>query len=691
MALKEMALKMLGGAPSPSKESDENKSTVAPEKKGGSDDLMADLKPRFDNIKNQRLLFERQWYTNLAFYFGRQYVQWIASGAFSKLYEPPVPSWRVRMVVNKCRVVVRTELAKMMKERPRGFVAPSSGDDEDRNAAKIGDAIYEYLQSPSVLNLSFMLEQALFWTSTCGIGYQKVYYDKNKKDFSGAMGSIEVEAISPFHIRVPDMLQVDIEKQPYVIHETAKDTKQLESLYGVQLTPDSASSQSTKDSQFVNSLGITQELNKTMTTVREIWIKPCMKYPNGMMAVFTDEKVLYHYDGWPYEHGMYPFIKFDHIPTGKFYTDSTLIDVIPLQKEFNRTVSQIIEAKNKTSKPALLAAKGSIDPGKITSEPGLIIEFRPGTNPPTVMEPPHLPDYVIKFLEFSQAQLNDVSSQHEISKGSTPPGVTAATAISYLQEEDDSKLAFTIASIERGVEKIGKQVLALANQFWGEERQIKIVGEDSAWQLRQYSKEDMRGNTDFKVEVGSATPRSRAAKQAFIMELMDRGLPLPEAMKYLGMAETNQLYEDGQIDSRAAQKENLMFESGEIQEQWDRNDWDDDLVHLAEHNKFRKKQTYEAMDPDQKALLDQHVTIHKYHIAAKFGRMDLLPAPKLDPMTGQPVMDPTTGQPAMSSESPMLDGFIDGIRSGAIPAIIPPPPPSPQQLALQAHGGAVAQ
>ena len=632
---------------------------------------LADLTAKYDILKNQRIGYERQWYTNLAFFAGRQYVSWITQGQFSRLYEPPVPAWRVRMVVNKCKVIVRTELAKMTKERARGYVVPSTGDDEDRSAARVADQIYEYLYHE--LQLGYELEKALFWVSTCGLGFQKIYYDKNKKDFSGALGSIVIEPISPFHIRVPDSLEIDIEKQAYVIHETAKPIKDIEKIYGLKLSPDAASKMPDGNQvRFSTALGITAELNKTMVSVREIWIKPCIEYPEGVMATFTKDYLLQYQESWPYDHGMYPFVKYEHIPTGKFYTDSTLVDAIPIQKEINRTISQIIEAKNKTSKPAMLVSTGSVDPNKITSEPGLIIEYRPGTAVPTIMEPPTLPSYVINILDWGQNQLNDISSQHEVSKGSTPPGVTAGTAIAFLQEEDDSKLSQTIASIERGVQKTGKQLLGLVNQFWAEDRQIKIVGEDMAYELRMYSQDDVKGNTDFRVEIGSATPRSRAAKQAFIMELMDRGLQLNEALKYLDMAETNKLYDDAQVDARAAAKENSMFATGEIQSQWDRNDWDDDIKHIEGHETFQKKETFDTMPPEQKSLLSQHVRVHKYHIAAKFGRMDLLPMP--DPMTGQ-----------LGADNPMLDGFIAGLKSGAIPMIIPPPPPSPGHLAMDAH------
>ena len=79
-------------------------------------------------------------------------------------------------------------------------------------------------------------------------------------------------------------------------------------------------------------------------------------FPEGGYITLVDDTIVAIHPGLMYSHGEYPFTKFEHIPTGKFYTESTITDIIPVQREYNRTRSQIIEAKNRMAKPQLIGS-----------------------------------------------------------------------------------------------------------------------------------------------------------------------------------------------------------------------------------------------------------------------------------------------------------------------------------------------
>lgn len=572
-------------------------------------EILTWCKGKFETAKRNRQQFERVWYMNLAFYFGRQYSQWapVTQNGVQRLYEPPVPHWRVRLVSNKIRPIVRTELAKVLKEKPQAYVVPSSTDDEDLFAARGAESLFEFFWR--VLQLNRVLRKAEFWTIICGTGFTKDWYDEDTRDSTGMPGSISVEPVTPFHLYVPDTQEEDLENQPFVVHVLAKDPEWVKDTYGKSVAPDATGSSGVLEQRFLSAVGINNNIHKNYVAVHEMWIKPCSRFPDGAVVTWAGEKILSIAESWPYNHGEYPFEKYEHIPTGRFYADSAIPDLIPLQKEYNRTRSQIIEAKNRMSKPQLLAPRGSVDPSKITSEPGLIVFYTPGYQPPTPLPLQSIPSYVIEELDRCQRDMDDISSQHEITKGRTPPGVTAATAIAYLQEEDDSKLANTIASLEEGVEKLGRHFLSHVQQFWDAQRTVEIMGNDGHWEQLMFGKADLRGNTDLRIEAGSATPRSRAAKQAFIMELADKGMIPPDrALKYLDMAETGRLYEETMLDTRHAQRENIRMRNGD---QVQPNDWDNHEIHILEHNNFRKRSEFEKLPDEAKAMFEQHVQMHK--------------------------------------------------------------------------------
>src|SRR3990167_4132955 len=61
------------------------------------DDFLKEVNDVFDMVQ-QKYTYERQWYLNLAFLMGQQWVKW--SNKLKKIYEPKVPEWRVRHVAN---------------------------------------------------------------------------------------------------------------------------------------------------------------------------------------------------------------------------------------------------------------------------------------------------------------------------------------------------------------------------------------------------------------------------------------------------------------------------------------------------------------------------------------------------------------------------------------------------------------
>lgn len=572
----------------------------------------------FEKAKRSRYQFEKQWYLNLAFYFGRQYSTWApgtASG-LTRLWEPPAPPWRVRLVSNQIRPIIRTELSKCTKERPQAFVVPATSDDDDTAAARAAENIFEHLQRTMEFNK--VLRRTVLWTLLCGSGFIKDWYEPETVGPDGIPGVIKAEPVTAFHLYAPDTQEEELENQPYLIHCLAKSPEYVETVYGKKVAADSSAGSGLLEQRFLSAMGI-DSTPKSYVAVKEAWIKPCRKFLEGAIVTWAGDEILnIEEEGFVYQHGQYPFTKIDHIPTGRFYGDSVINDLIPLQRELNRSISQLIEAKNRMAKPQLAAQKGSIDPGKVTSEPGLIILYQPGYQPPTPIPLTNLPQYVTDQIGMIKMDMQDIAGQHEISKGQVPTGVTAATAISYLQESDDTKLAPTITSIEESVERIGKHVLSHVQQFWELPRIIKVVGDDGQFESYELSQADIRGNTDLRIETGSATPRSRAAKQAFITELGKLQWITPErALRYLDMAETSKLYEEIQIDSRQAQRENLRMAQGD--DTVLANDWDNHEIHLEEHNNYRKRQAFESLPDEIKVMFQMHVQTHKDVLAASMG------------------------------------------------------------------------
>lgn len=636
----------------------------------------------FKRCRDDRSMFERQWYMNLAFYFGRQNVQWLQSGTNSRLYDPPAPSWRVRMIINKTRRAIRTELSKLTREQPQPFVIPQSTDDSDIAAARAAEHITDFLMRE--MHFNKLLRRAVFWELLCGSSFLKTYWDPEQVDPSGIMGKACVEPVSAFHLLAPILQEEDIENQPYLIHASAKPVEYVEVRFGVKsLKPDANAGASMLEQKFLNALSIHAGSHNSVL-VRECWLKPCPKYPEGAFFVWIDEQLLYVRKAWPYSKTSYPFMKLDHVPTGRFYADSIIIDLIPLQREFNRTRSQIVESKNRMAKPQLMAVQGSVDASKMTSEPGLIIQVKPGYQMPVPIALQNLPSYVTEEVERIARDFDDLSAVNEVTRGNTPPGVEAAAAISYLQEENDNIFAPSVSSIEEAVEKTGQWLLHFVSEYWDETRKVNVLGQNRVWESFEYTKASIQQNTSFYVEAGSAAPRSKAGKQAFLMELAERQYITPEQLlKYLDMSETGKLYEDQLVDQRQIQRENMMMnmmeepapdpmmmlqqmmggegmepppvgeesvdpETGEPSilgqppaPSLPINIFDNDELHIEGHGNFCKTQEFENLPPFNQGIHLAHLTEHMMRMQTALGMQQEMAAGPSVPGEEAPVEQPT--------------------------------------------------
>lgn len=599
---------------------------------------------KYSRMKSERSYIERQWYLNMAFFFGRQNVQVLSTTASTngfRLYTPQAPPWRVRLVTNKIRPYVRTDLARLTSQKPTFTVMPANSDDDAITAAAVGEELFESFYE--TLRLPNKIKQSVFWTLLCGTSFLKDFWDEQATDsLNNQKGVINVESVTPFHLFVPDLRETEIEGQPFVCHATVKSPEWVNYHYqGIlssgKINPSTAQAQDILQDSFLNMLGASST-QKNGILCREFWLKPgaLKAMPNGGMITMLGDTIVQMYDGWPYAHKDFPFSKLDHIPSGKFYADSSITDLVPLQREYNRTRSQLVEAKNRMAKPQLMAPRGSINPQQITTEPGQVILYTPGLTPPAPVPLTPMPQYVLDELKTIQMDMDEISGHSEFSRGQNSENVTSATQMAFLQEQADTKLIHTVHSLEEAIEKIGRHCLSHVSQFWTTERIVQIVGLDGSYDARKFKGSDLGNSFDLRVQSGSALPNSKAGRQAFVLDLVKLGiLPPDKGLEVLDLGGMERVYNDLQIDTKQVRRENMRMSDGDPDVPV--NTWDNHQMHITLHNNFRKGQEFESLSPEIKSIFEAHVQGHMQMLAQT--------APQQVPSDGQPQQTP--GPPAV--------------------------------------------
>lgn len=561
-----------------------------------------DLTRKLDSLRRGRQALENQWKVNLAFYKGRQYTYY--NRHTNRIESRPVddgekPRYIVRLVSNQILTGAHSLLAKYVKTKPVMTASPGSGSEQDFKAAQMAENLLEYMWDE--FDLDEKLEEALLWGIIAGQGYWKITWDQHAgkpmkflmdpqgqpiiddslKDMFRAqleqmgvppqeqtvyMGDIRVETMSPFDVFLDPTASV-FEDCKYAICQHYLDPDEIKYRWGVDVKPDSVAAPADATLPF----GRNAESEPNVKQVLIGYFLPSPALPDGRYVVWTEKpgKILQD-DKWPYPMRMLPVVKFPGIRVpGQIYDSSVVEHAIPLQKELNRTISQIVEYKNLTIKPRVWAPYGSVTT-RLTAEPGALYEYAPYDNhKPEIERLASMPPYVFDHLTGIRNGLREVFGLTEVSEGNLPPNLEAGIAIDLLQEMSTDRLAPTIKLLESSIERAGQVMLSFAQTYYVEPRLLKIKGSGGAIHVKRFTQADINGGISVDVESGSALPRTRAGRQMRIMDYIDKGILKPEhAYKYLDMADMQSVAKEFAADEEHVSREiQALIEGRPINEQ----------------------------------------------------------------------------------------------------------------------------
>jgi hypothetical protein len=152
--------------------------------------------------------------------------------------------------------------------------------------------------------------------------------------------------------------------------------------------------------------------------------------------------------------------------------------------------------------------------------------------------------------------LKDIFSLNEVVQGDVPPNVEAGVAIDLLQEAASDRLAPQILMMEKSLQLAGNLMLELAQKYYQEPRIIMLKGPGSRPKAERFETADILAGVQVKVETGSGLPRTRAGKQARVMQMLQMGIISPtKAYKYLDMADFKSLQAQFEADEEQAMRE----------------------------------------------------------------------------------------------------------------------------------------
>lgn len=620
-----------------------------PEKTDGA--LIEEIEALYRRARDDRRPYERDWQQILAFLKGQQWLEW--SRVRSTLWLPPAPPWRVRHVVNLMQPMYRTLFGKLTAQPlRRGRVRPANDTPDARQDAQAQDELLEYLWTQCGSE-----EEALEvarWALQLGTGIHYVLWDKTRGDAlpenpetgqpvvdeSGEpvhLGDVDHIAVSPFEF-LPEPLVSRVEDMEWCFYVKIRTAAYVQRKFGKKIDEQQVPS----DEYAVGNISGDDEPDappQSGVLVKAFFRRPCAEYPKGQYIVYAGHEVLYRGEA-PYAQDPIPFeVARERMIPGRFWGRSVFADLMPLQRAYNKLLSQAVEIRNSTARPKWHVFKNSLEAGKtISTAPAEIIVTNvvPGVSDggrPTKIEGGQVPASFFAEAEQIRSQFYEIAGVHDFARGAkSVAGGNTFSGLNLMLEQDDTRMGVLRRDLDRAALKVERMKLHRVKEFYLEQRTISIIGPDKASESKEFYAEKIPEDVDVQMLDSGNLPTSWAARQQYVKELMETEVKpnallsdRRSAMKLMGLADIEGVNDEYNRDVRQAQRENekmtlgVQAPDGTMQIVVpEAHDYDNHFVHGQEHDSHRKGEDFEqlvAANPAIGEAFDLHVAQHRAFVA----------------------------------------------------------------------------
>jgi len=280
------------------------------------------------------------------------------------------------------------------------------------------------------------------------------------------------------------------------------------------------------------------------------------KYPEGRKLVICNGVRL---EKGPngYDDGQIPFQRYpNYILPREFWGISEIEQLEGPQKMFNKVFCFALDVLTLMGNPIWLVPDTSgVDPENLNNRPGLAVEYS-GDKEPTRAEGVQLQPYVMQIADKLAEWIDSIAGSQDVTRGVQPTGVTAASAISTLQEAAQTRVRQKARNMDVYLQPVGEQYASRVFQFRTAPQIYRLTNSDGSnkyfkMHTEQFDKGDgqmgtkvnyqpleqngqmdpmqakqfeLRGKLDVRVSTGSSLPFNKAEKEGKLLNFFDRGI-----------------------------------------------------------------------------------------------------------------------------------------------------------------------
>lgn len=526
----------------------------------------------FEKHKKHRGRYDYRWLDYYKMYRGRQWFD-------------VAPSYRHREVINFIFQNIQSLIPTLTDSRPAINYIPR--DPLDREFAELLTQVVESDWESG--NWLMVLMEVLYDAhTTSGAGLSSLEWDPT---LDHGAGGINYKSLDPFHCYpAPDAVDVNKPKRDF-IHAEPMETDQVKrmwpdwkdqiksDIFGADEQPDRTDLREVRyqsptdkysalpnygvgdrDQQGGKTLVIRAFLFDEELTEEEVdapgggkeYVQK-LKYPKGREVIIASGCPVYD-EPIAYDDCKVPFSRLqNYMLPREFWGISEVENLESPQKIFNKLVSFTLDVLTLMGNPIwVVDTAANIDTDNLFNRPGMVVEKEPGTEVRRE-EGVQLQPYVMQLIDRMRQWFDDVGGSNDITRGQTPGGVTAASAITALQDSAYTRQRQKSRLIDMYLQDVGQQYASRVMQYYTAPRVFRITGSDKSQQyFRMYidnsgprpkakvtryrtnemgqtfeepvNEYELRAELDCRVTTGSSLPFAKAEKLDNIKWLFTNGV-----------------------------------------------------------------------------------------------------------------------------------------------------------------------
>lgn len=574
------------------------------------DELIALWKRCKEESFDHRHVWERVWQRTLWYVLGRQWIDWIQNAWREKRVAKGVPrpvTNKIRETVitlrsmftavnlgvnvrpngskpeNVSAAATADELSPVIHEKHRMNAVQAEADfwfttlgnyflhvfvDYDLKHGTIEDPLEQCLGCAAEITISKRPQGTEPCPQCKGVAFQPLIDPLTGEQATRQVpkGQPTTIALSPLEVAFPNS-NPRFEDIPYIIrlrwrtkwyYENHPTLKQLVTAGKIQWSkaPSERTLQLFKSLANDSDLGITPSFLSTGmsssedgTTEFEVQMKPCDKYPMGLVFRVIDQEtpMILHLEDTEAVPGPLPYTDAEGKPLftwthagfdptgGRILASSPLDLIISKQDQLNQLDSMVMMTLMRLAAGGWIIPKGAeIENVTKLSTPGIIVRWNPltvgGQAKPERFEGAQINDSWFKYREQIITDIETLVGTFDIIKGAKPSGVEAFSAMQLLVEQGQSRFSYPFAARGDAHKDWYKFALELEREFGPDEYTKAVLSPTRGWTIDVFNRTQLQGSVSVVVEDGSNTPKTSLGQRAAAQQAQTMGIfTLPDA------------------------------------------------------------------------------------------------------------------------------------------------------------------